>query len=155
MDVERFPVEASHIVMFARAIGDENPAYTDLDRPGGVIAPPTFVMASAQFMPDHPLRPRKGEPWFGSGREPSGAVREGGGMLHAEQRFEYHAPLRAGMTLTGTQREGETWEKQSKRGGTLRFSETITDYRDAETGDLVVTATMVGVFTDAAGRKEG
>jgi acyl-CoA thioesterase FadM len=117
------------------------------------VAPPTFAMASAQFIPDHPLRPKKGEPWFGSGREPSGLVREGGGMLHAEQRFEYHAPLRAGMTLTGSEREGETWEKQSKRGGTLRFVETVTDYRDVDSGELVVTSTMVGVFTDAG--KEG
>ena len=154
MKVERFPVEATHILMFARAIGDENPAYTDFDRSDGVIAPPTFVMASAQFIPDHPLRPKKGEPWFGSGREPSGVVREGGGALHAEQHFEYHAPLRAGMTLTSTQREGKTWEKQSKRGGTLRFVEDILDYRDAETGELVVTSTMVRVFTDA-GKKEG
>jgi hypothetical protein len=147
MAAGHFPVEASHILMFARAIGDENPAYTDLDRPDGVIAPPTFVMASAQFDPDNPLRPRKGEPWFGSGREDSGVVREGGGMLHASQHFEYYAPLRAGMVLTSIYREGDTWEKQSKRGGTLRFTENIVEYSDALTGELVVTAKMVGVFT--------
>lgn len=155
MIVERFPVEASHILMFARAVGDENPAYTDLVRGEELIAPPTFVMASAQFMADSPLRPKKGQPWFGSGREPSGAVREGGGMLHAEQRFEYHAPLTAGMTLTSSQHEGATWEKQNKRGDTLRFVETVTEFRDAATGELVVTATMVGVFTNPGAKKEG
>ncbi|MHB8465061.1 MAG: FAS1-like dehydratase domain-containing protein, partial [Acidimicrobiales bacterium] len=92
MAIERFPVEATHILMFARAIGDPNPAYSDPPS----AAPPTFVVAGSQFDPDNPLRPRPGEPWFGSGREPSGAVREGGGMLHAEQHFEYHAPLRSG-----------------------------------------------------------
>ena len=29
MAVERFPVEAGHIMLFARAIGDPNPAYCD------------------------------------------------------------------------------------------------------------------------------
>ena len=29
MAVERFPVEASHILMFARSIGDSNPIYAD------------------------------------------------------------------------------------------------------------------------------
>jgi hypothetical protein len=153
MTVERFPVEATHIMMFARAIGDPNPAYSDPDSAearavGGVVAPPTFAMAGSQFDPDNPLRPKPGEPWFGSGREPSGATRESGGMLHAEQVFEYHQPLRAGMELSSSEREGKTWEKESKRGGRLRFAETITEFRDVATGELVVTATMVGVFTE-------
>jgi acyl dehydratase len=153
MTTERFPVEATHILMFARAIGDPNPAYSDPDSAeakaaGGLVAPPTFAMAGSQFDPDNPLRPKPGEPWFGSGREPSGAVREGGGVLHAEQSFEYHQPIRAGMVLTGTQRDGRTWEKESKRGGLLRFSETITEYRDEATGEPVVTVTMVGVRTE-------
>ena len=153
MIIERFPVEATHIMMFARAIGDPNPAYADPDSPeaqaiGGVVAPPTFSMAGSQFDPDNVLRPKPGEPWFGSGRDPSGAVREGSGLLHAEQVFEYHQPLRAGMDLVATEREGKSWEKESKRGGLLKFSETITDYRDAATGELVVSATLVGVITE-------
>jgi acyl dehydratase len=153
LTIDRFPVEAGHILMFARAIGDPNPVYTDPESPaakveGGVIAPPTFVMAGAQFDPDNQLRPKPGEPWFGSGREPSGAVREGGGVLHAEQHFEYHAPVRPGMVLTTTRRDGETWEKKSKRAGLLRFTEAITEYRDATTGELVVTARMVRVKTE-------
>jgi N-terminal half of MaoC dehydratase len=152
MTVERFPVEATHIMMFARAICDPNPAYYDPDSPagrelGGVIAPPTFVMASMQFDPDNPLRPKLGEPWFGSASEPTGVPREGGGGLHAEQHFEYHRALRAGDVLTASRREGASWEKQSKRGGTLQFSEMITEYRDASTGELVVTARTVGVKT--------
>jgi len=159
MTAQRFPVEATHILMFARAIGDPNPAYADPDSAearavGGVVAPPTFPMAGAQFDPDNPLLPRPGEPWFGSGREPTGVVREGGGMLHAEQVFEYHQPVRAGMVLTGSQREGATWEKASKRGGLLRFSETVTEYHDAATGEPVVTVRMVGVKTEHPVEKE-
>jgi hypothetical protein len=160
MTAERFPVEATHILMFARAIGDPNPVYEDATSPeaqavGGVLAPPTFAMAGAQFDPDNPLRPRLGEAWFGSGREPSGATREGGGVLHAEQRFDYHQPLLAGAVLRGTQREGRTWEKESKRAGKLVFSEMITEYRDEASDELVVTVTMVGVRTERAVDQEG
>jgi hypothetical protein len=166
MTVERFPVEASHIMMFARAIGDPNPAYRDPDSPeakaaGGLVAPPTFAMASWQFEPEHPLRPDPAKPWFGSGREPTGRVSTGGGGgggggggLHAEQHFEYHQPMRAGMVLTSTQKQGDTWEKESRRGGTLKFSETLTEFRDASTGELVVTARMVGVRTERPVDKE-
>jgi len=75
MVAERFPVEAGHVMMFARAIGDLNPVYSDPEGPearraGGVLAPPTFTMAAAQFDPENPLRPRPGEAWFGSGSQP-------------------------------------------------------------------------------------
>lgn len=159
MAVERFPVEASHILMFARSIGDPNPMYADVDLAaksefGAVIAPPTFVQASAQFDPDYFLRPKIGEPWFGSGKEPTGIKREkssggggGGGGLHAEQHYEYHKPLKAGDVLTATNKAGETWEKQGKRAGKLVFSESITEYRNQD-GELVVTARGVGVRTE-------
>ena len=148
MTVERFPVEETHILFFARAIGDDNPRYTDPEVPGGIVAPPTFTMAGSQFDQDNPLRPKPGEPWFGSGREPSGAKRESSGALHAEQSFEYHKPLRPGMTLTTRQSDGATWEKAGRRGGQLRFRERIVDYLEAGTGDPVVTARMVQVITE-------
>ena len=72
-----FPVEATHIMMFARAIGDTNPVYHDAEaakktEAKGVIAPPTFVQAMAQFDPEYHLRPKPGQPWFGSGKAPTG-----------------------------------------------------------------------------------
>src|SRR3954470_24455424 len=78
MAIERFPIEAGHVLMFARAIGDPNPVYADDDvaaatEAGAIPAPPTFVTASAQFDPDYPLRPKPGEAWFGSGGEATGA----------------------------------------------------------------------------------
>jgi acyl dehydratase len=159
MAVERFPVEASHIMMFARSIGDPNPIYYDDEyaagtEPGRVIAPPTFAQASAQFDPDYFLRPKIGEPWFGSGKNPTGVVREpgsggggGGGGLHAEQHFEYHRHVGPGDVLTAAVRKGDTWEKESKRAGKLVFSESITEYRDQH-GELVITARSVGVRTE-------
>lgn len=149
----RFPVEAGHVMMFARAIGDPNPAYAD-----GLVAPPTFVQASAHYDPDYPLRPRIGQPWFGSGRRPTGVsadgnpARGGGGGgggtgLHAEQHFEYHRPLRPGDVLTAETKPGRRWEKQGRRAGRLVFSEVVTEFRDAD-GQLVVTARSVGVRTE-------
>lgn len=161
MPIDRFPVEESHILMFARSIGDPNPVYSDPDyaattEVGGIAAPPTFVQSSAQFDPDYFLRPKIGEPWFGSGKEATGIKKEkkkegsgggGGGGLHAEQHYEYHQPLKAGDVLTGTTKAGETWEKAGRRAGKLVFSESITEYRNQD-GELVVTARGVGVRTE-------
>ncbi|HVS62340.1 MAG TPA: MaoC family dehydratase N-terminal domain-containing protein [Thermoanaerobaculia bacterium] len=156
----RFPVEASHILMFARAVGDPNPVYSDAEHAAGteaqgIIAPPTFCQASAQFDPEYFLRPRIGEPWFGSGREPSGTPDQvgGGTGLHAEQHFEYHRHPRPADVLSVTVRDGESWEKQGRRGGKLLFSERITEYRDQD-GELVVTARSVGVRTERVVEQE-
>jgi hypothetical protein len=151
--------------MFARSIGDPNPIYADAElaaksEVGAIPAPPTFVQASAQFDDEYPLRPKIGQPWFGSGKQPSGIRREpdasrgsgGGGMgrgLHAEQHYTYHRTPVAGDVLSAKTFPGERWEKQGKRAGKLIFAETITEYRDAH-GDLVVTARSVGVRTEKA-----
>lgn len=168
MAVERFPIEAGHIMLFARAIGDPNPIYYDHTK---AVAPPTFVQAGAQFDPDYFLRWEQGRVWHGSGAEPSQAAMvarkkaeeeaakggpkpeppaargSGGGGLHAEQHYTYHRPLRPGDVLTGTSKPGETWEKEGRRGGKLLFSSNIIEYRD-QNGELVVTATSVGVRTE-------
>lgn len=181
MAVQRFPVEASHILMFARALGDENPVYADAERAkasevGGILAPPTFAAASAQFDPDYPLRPKPGRAWFGSGKHPSGLAKApapassasdtsaeqagstqaekthaksgaAAGGLHAEQHYVYHRPLRAGDVLTTTTVPGKSWEKEGKRAGKLVFNEWITEYRNGS-GELVITARSVGVRTE-------
>lgn len=170
---QRFPVEYGHVLMFARSIGDPNPIYSDEEyaaktEVGGIIAPPTFVQAGAQFNPHYPLRPHPDRPWHGSGRNPSGLTRSepnseqsadrsstsgkqqgggGGSGLHAEQHYEYHRPLRVGDVLTSSTKPGETWEKEGRRAGKLLFSESVTEYRD-QNGELVVTARSVGVRTE-------
>ena len=173
MAVDKFPIEASHVMMFARSIGDDNQIYYDGEyaaatEPGGIIAPPTFVQASAQFDPNYALRPQvDGIGWMGSGAKPSSAIRReapksegassgeggerrsggGGGGLHAEQRYVYHRHPIVGDVLTTSSRPGETWEKVGRRSGKLVFRESITEYRDQH-GELVVTATSVGVSTE-------
>ncbi|MBQ0720822.1 MAG: MaoC family dehydratase N-terminal domain-containing protein [Gammaproteobacteria bacterium] len=163
----KFQVDASQIMLFARSVGDKNPIYHDKEyasgtEVGGIVAPPTFVQASAQYDPKFPLRPTIGEAWFGSGKEATGLkpkAKESGDkekksgdsarMLHAEQQYIYHKPIRPGDELTVTTKRGKSWEKEGRRGGTMSFSETITEFRDAS-GDLVVTATSVGVTTGKA-----
>ena len=154
MAIERFPIEAGHVMMFARAIGDQNPVYADesvaaRSEVGAIPAPPTFVTASAQFDPDYPLRPNPGVEWFGSGAGPGTDDPRGAGVLHAEQHFEYHRPLRPGDVLRADTRAGETWEKHG-RSGRLVFREQITDYFDQD-GDLVVSARSVSVVTERPG----
>lgn len=170
MAVEKFPIEAGHIMMFARAIGDKNRIYNDDEyakstEPGGIIAPPTFVQSSAQFDPDYALRPKIGEPWFGSGKNPTGITissddsSEGGSSggigrgLHAEQHFEYHRNLKPGDVLSATTKPGKTWEKHGRRAGKLMFSESITEYRDQD-GELVITARSIGVQTERAASQD-
>ena len=94
--------------------------------------------------------------WFrkrGIGRETIKRFRGSGGGaamgLHAEQHFEYHKPVKAGDILTATTKPGNSWEKESKRAGKLKFSESVTEYRN-QNGELVITATGVGVQTERA-----
>lgn len=149
------PVEATHILMFARAIGDPNPVYADAEaaktcETHGIIAPPTFPQAVAQFDPDYHLRPKPGQAWFGSGRTAGGIDGKppsGGGGLHAEQHFEYHRHLRPGDVLTVEIKPGATWQKDSKRAGKLTFRERIAEYRD-QNGELVITARGVSVIPE-------
>ena len=139
-----FPVEASHIMMFSRSIGDFSADYD-----ANAAAPPTYAQSVAQFNPDYFLRMKDDEPWFGSGKNPSGIEGKpaSSGGLHAEQHFEYERPIRPRDVLTVTTRDGNTWERESKRAGKLMFSERITEYRD-QNGDLVCTARSVGVKTE-------
>ena len=131
MAADKFPIEAGHIMMFARSVGDDNQIYHSEDyakttEVGHVIAPPTFAQASAQFDPNYFLRPKVGQAWFGSGKNPTGVVREpssgggggGGGGLHAEQHYEYHRHLKVGDVLTATLKPGKTWERESPRAET-------------------------------------
>ncbi len=164
MAATKFPIEASHVMMFARSIGDANKIYYDDEyarktEPGAIVAPPTFVQASAQFDPDYFLRPKIGQEWFGSAKGATGITKRpassggsggggsSGGGLHAEQHYVYHRTPKVGDVLTSTTRAGKSWDKEGRRGGKLSFSESVTEYRDQK-GELVVTATGVGVRTE-------
>ncbi len=83
-----YEVSAAKIGEFARALGDDNPVYAaDLDEPP--VAPPTFVAVIAAAAWDS---------LFGDG-ELDLALRR---VVHADQRFDYVRPLRAGDRVSAT-----------------------------------------------------
>ncbi len=133
----RFPVEAGHVMQFRRALGEYDAALDPTATP-----PLIFLMASDHFDPDYPRRPSPRRQW-----PPASLASGGGAGFHAEQIFEYHRHPRIGEVLTATSHPGRTWEKVGSRGGRLRFTETVTEYRD-EDGELVVTASWIGVATE-------
>jgi len=159
MAEHEFPVDRTGILLFASALGETNPIYCDEEYAQktelrGVIAPPTFAISSAHWNPTYALRgarqlppaPRRAPKSEGIGSEAGGDLTR---VLHGEQRFEYHQHLRPGMRLRVATRPGKSWEKEGKRGGKLRFSESITELRD-ENDELVVTTTSVGIVTEKA-----
>jgi acyl dehydratase len=154
----RFPVEAGHILQFARAVGDPNPVYVDpaYARSLGfadVLAPPTFYEAGAHFDPTNDCRPQPsppGVPWWGSSGVPTGdpdrESRNPGTTLHAETHVTYGRHACAGEVLVARSRPGEEWTKVGKRGGELVFRDWSFDYHDAD-DEVVLTARTVAVST--------
>lgn len=154
--MDKFPIEASHIMMFGRGVGDPNPIYYDAEyaaktEVGHIIAPPTFTVAAIQFTREHRFRPVIDEPWLGSGKESTGKLDDGDrslvGLMHAEQEFEYHQYPSPGDVLTQTVSPGKTWEKEGRRGGKLTFNESITEFRN-QNDELMITSRSVSVTTE-------
>lgn len=157
-----FHVDRTAIMLFASAIGETNKiyydaAYAEATPLGHVIAPPSFPTASSQWDGGYFLRGVRQIPEPVPRPEPTAQEKEAraqrsGGIargLHAEQHYHYHRPVEPGMQLTVTTQRGKSWSKEGRRGGTLHFSETVTEYRD-EDGVLVVTARSIGVQTSKA-----
>jgi hypothetical protein len=126
------PVEATQVLLFARAVG-----MTDAGA-GDPVVPPTFTETLQHFIPGYPFRPEPGQAWTGSRAEPIESS-----TLHAEQHFDYHRPIRVGETLTAVQSPGRTWTRTGRRGA-LQFTEQVTTFLDAA-GEPVVTSRQVGV----------
>ncbi len=88
---QRYEVGLEKIREFADAIGDPNPVYRDVEaaRAAGhptVIAPPTFVtIVNLRAIHDIVADPELGLDWSR--------------VVHGEQTFTYHRPVRAGDSL--------------------------------------------------------
>ncbi len=159
----KFPIDASQVLFFARSISDDNPLYFDDDFAKsqgykGIIAPLTFIEAYHQFDTRYHLRPNPNKQWPGSPRkqvkksklnknEKDIKKRKKGTGLHAEQHFEYHEPVYSGDKLYWIDHEPRTWEREGKKGGTLIFTESITEFFN-QNDILVVTAKKVTVITE-------
>jgi acyl dehydratase len=116
---EPYEVSREKIREFAAAIGDDNPAYTSPDEAHAlghldVIAPPTFAFVLAFRM--------------GGGlvHDPELGV-DYSRVVHGQQGFVHHRPIRAGDVLVGTPRIDDV----RTRGG----NETLTWSADLRTVD--------------------
>ena len=129
-------VELGKIREFARAIKDDDPLYFDEQDPGipaqGVWAPLTFLQ-TVRFWDDDGAK---------TIRPPFDLKR----VLHGEQEYEYFGPVTAGDTLTAVSRIVDLYEKPGKRGGTMTFCVTETDFTN-QRGELVARARQVGIET--------
>ena len=68
----------------------------------------------------------------GAGNMPMERLRGPGRMiLHGEQEFDYHRPVRIGETLTGTTRISDVYEKDTS-SATMEFYVAETSWSDAE-----------------------
>ena len=123
--IERGPVQ-----VFAQALGDDDDVY----REAGAPVPPTFPFVmpywgsigtgGAAGLPIERLR--------GPGRA----------ILHGEQAFEYHRWPKVGDVLEGTTVVTDVYEKERSNGGKLEFYVTETAWKDAGSGDPVITSTF-------------
>ena len=113
---ETYEVSRELIRRFAAAIGDDNPAYTDIEAAKAlghpdVIAPPTFLtVLTFRYAAEGPVV----DPALGLNY----AL-----VVHGEQKFVHHRPVRA--------------------GDVLKVSSSIVDIRDAGRNELMTTKTTV------------
>jgi hypothetical protein len=127
-------VERGKIREFARATKSSNPDYLQGDHP---LSPVTFLSAAA-FWQDASNSPL--------GNEPRQLER----ILHGEQEYIFFGePPRAGAVLTGVSSVDKVYEKAGRRGGTMSFTETVTEFRD-EAGQLVAESRTTIIETGQA-----
>jgi acyl dehydratase len=103
-------VDAGRLRFFAKAIGETNPLYTDVEAAkaagyADLPVPPTFLFSielenpeQFRWVVDQGIDPRF--------------------VLHGEQSFTYHSIAHVGDTLTATPRIVDVY---SKKGGALEF----------------------------------
>lgn len=138
-DQFQFPVEATAVLLFARALG-----YPDDTFAAGDALPPTFLQATAHYEPDYPLDTTR----VGWADKKAPRFPGVGKSLHAEQTFRFHAPIRVGDVLTVTIRTGKQWNKPRQQGGSLRFVEQQTTFHNQH-GVLCAEALNLGALPES------
>jgi acyl dehydratase len=131
-----FEVGREHIRRFADAIGDTNPVYVDVEaaKAAGhpdVIAPPTFLTTLGMSETGGPIH--DSELGLDYGR-----------VVHGEQRFVHHRPVRPGDVLSSTTIIEEIRDAGSNEMLKLRMEITAAD------GELVCEAFNIVVSRGTA-----
>jgi acyl dehydratase len=121
-----FEVGREHIRRFAQAIGDTNPIYTDVDaaKAAGhpdVVAPPTFLTTIGMSLSGGPIS----DPDLGLNYAM---------VVHGEQRFVHHRPVRPGDVLAA-----KTTIENIRDAGANELMQMRMDITDAS-GELVCEA---------------
>ena len=142
--VEDLAVEAGKVEEFARAVGEDNPAFRDADAAAtqgfdAIPAPPTFTRIG--FFPRyHP------DDETGAGVDLGFDERY---IVHGEQEYEFERPARVGDVLTGEATLTDVYQREGSRGGEMTFAVVETEYRDQD-GDLVLTERRTVIETGGA-----
>lgn len=129
-------VEYGKIREFAEALRDDNPLYRDEAAArrspfGAIIAPPTL---SRNF-------------WWEGTQVHRDLGFDWRYVVHGEQEFEYHRPVKAGEVLTAQMKIAELYDKAGKRGGTMTFAVVETRYRD-DNGETVLVGRRTLIQTE-------
>ena len=124
-----FPIERGKIHEFANSLLDDDPLYHDLDAAlaaglPSVVAPPTFSSAAA-FFPDPNAK----------GMSMKGLDLRF--LLHGGQELVFERPIFAGDELHSEPGETTSWEKEGRRGGTMKFIKNEMIWRD-KAGEIVL-----------------
>jgi acyl dehydratase len=133
---------------FAAAVGAEsNPLHHDPQAANelgfpGPLAPPTFTVTQIFPVPREERERRLG------------ANLDYARVLHGEQEFVYKRLPIAGETLKGRMRIAKDFEKEGKRGGSMRFVTYESEFRDTA-GEEVLTAyyTLIETAKDPGGAR--
>lgn len=130
-----FVVESRHVMQFQQAIGDYNPLYTDESYAEespykGAIIPPTFPVAMNHGDIKMPLELDQRR------------------MLHGEQEFIYHVPIRIGDTLHCQMKVADIYEKEGK-SGKMQFIILDTEMSQVD-GTLACVSRMNIIYRPAA-----
>lgn len=133
-------IERGKVREFARATQSTHTDYLDDPEP---VIPPTFLTTVTFWQP-----PEAAQLW-------RKLDIDGRRLLHGEQEYEFFGRVpRAGTEVTARTRVAEIYEKEGKRGGTMTFVVTETDFRDAN-GELVARARATAIETGKAPMSEG
>lgn len=124
-------VEAGKVREFAFAVRSSDPEHHG-EQP---VTPPTFLQTSSWWQgPEH-------SPWAGVERDYSR-------LLHGQQEFVFHGePPAAGAVLEGVSRIERTYEKAGRRGGSMSFTEVVTEFREVPSGRLVAESWNTSIET--------
>ena len=136
------PIGRAAFRMYADAIGDPNPLYTDPEaarRVGlpDVTAPPTLLTDTFRFYGDE----------LNESGLPSALDRLSPGTpLRAGNSYRFHRPLHPDDIITATRKVTRAWQKQG-RSGSLTFQEVEITYRNHQ-NELLATNTEFLLYRD-------